>query len=815
MLGQVIDRYTLVEKLGSGGMGEVYKGHHATLDHYRAVKVLPPHLSQNPELVERFLREAKRGAALNHPNIVRLEHVGQKDGFHYLVMDYIPGRNLRQLIDDYGPLSPELAVRILVQICRALAYAHQAGVIHRDVKPSNILVDESGRAVLSDFGVARWSASEDSALTGAGVTLGTPEYASPEQIRGDSIDGRSDLYSLGVVLYEALTCEIPFRARLRNNVRRQQLDKTPDPPRFYNPAIPAALDRIILKALAKNPDERYGSATELETALREAIGLPSPQVAPSEPPPVAVASEPGTIAGTTSNDEVGVASEGPRRDQDSVAARERTSDSTDNPDPTPIDNPRYTGPEPPAAVTAAPKTSVPPRAPIPPKAPTGPAPQWPTSWPEARQRGTEAWQRGTETWQHWTAHWRQLPESTREQHVAIVTGVGLLVFVFAAVLSLDRLVSAGAAGRFTAEKGVDPKSGKEYGIVRAHGMPVIVLTQPANDMKPAQRAVWTAERLERLLAGARGGPLLPEQIEVMHDARGALVLARHPKNANSEVPDPDDIVVTVDAPTASTYAGTNRTSLALWWRDVLRDQLRLARGRPPVFTYNTSYATALDQVYQKVETRRQGSWIPPGTIRSAIKGLSPKLRESLDEAWHTVPAAWRAGGPEPTAPSRGVTPAAAVSSSERPSIRRENVVASDSIPGLSALSVIDGNPRTTWQSRQGTRFAGQRHWLKITVPPGARVGELEVQEGKRGNPRSQFRIKQIKATFSDGSFQRLSRNTPTEPLRFSLAPRSTNWVKLEVEQVFANPRPRVAHLCISEVQLWEPKAPAQTLSVRR
>jgi hypothetical protein len=146
-------------------------------------------------------------------------------------------------------------------------------------------------------------------------------------------------------------------------------------------------------------------------------------------------------------------------------------------------------------------------------------------------------------------------------------------------------------------------------------------------------------------------------------------------------------------------------------------------------------------------------------------------------------------------------------------VRRENIAASDHVPGLPALAAIDGDAGTAWQSRQGPRYAGQRHWLKITVPPGARVSGVELQEGSRSNPRSQFRIKQVKATFSDGSVQRLWRQKPTDPLRLTRPARPTNWVKLEVEQVFANPRPRAAHLCVAEVRLWGPSNPA--LSVKR
>jgi hypothetical protein len=321
-----------------------------------------------------------------------------------------------------------------------------------------------------------------------------------------------------------------------------------------------------------------------------------------------------------------------------------------------------------------------------------------------------------------------------------------------------------------------------------------------------------------MLAGARGGSLQPEQIEAVHDARGELVLARRHRGASNELPNPDDVLVTVDASTATTYAGTNRTSLALWWRDVLRDQIRLARGRPPVFTYNTTYAAALDQVFKKAEPQRQGSWIPPGAIRSAFQGLTPSQRENLEEAWHTVPTAWRAGGadPAPSAPaSTSTTGSFGVTSGAREVVRRESVTVSDSIPGPSPNAAIDDDPSTAWQSRQGSWFGGKRHWLKVMVPPGSRVSELEVEEGPRDRKQMRFRIKQVKATFSDGSVQRFWRQKVTDPFRFTLTPRKTDWVKLEVERVFAHPRPGAAHICVSEVRLWGPKAEQQTLSVKR
>ena len=755
MLGQVIDRYTLVEKLGSGGMGEVFKGHHASLDQYRAVKVLPPHLSHHPELVERFRREARRGAALVHPNIVRLEHVGEQDGLHYLVMDYVPGRSLRQLIDEHGPLSPERAARIVIEICRALGHAHAHGVIHRDVKPSNILVEEGGQALLTDFGIARWPAANEPGLTPKGETVGTPEYMSPEQIRGEAMDGRSDLYSLGVVLYEALTGELPFPARSTASIKRQHLEKQPDPPRFHNPAVPEALERVVLQALAKDPAERFSAASELEQALLQAVDEPT---APARNTLNGRTRESVTLAGTSTLGWLGgTTSEAVSPDVVSVAATAGLGGAG------------RSGPQSGASREEQDERPTVLTAPDLPREPVRDRPR--------ASRPTE---------------WSELWERLRRQKLAVGAGAAFLTILLA-VLLLQRLGSAGATGRFTAEKAVDPRTGDEYGIVRAHGLPVFVITQPFGELKPAQRAERTAEQLERMLAGERGGPLEAQQLDAVHNGRGELVLARRRKGVISREPDPEDVIVTVDAPTATSYAGTSRSNLALWWRDLLRDQIRLARGKPPVSTFDTRYGRILDTVYQRVEPKRRDGWVPPQEIRRAVNDLSDPHQEVVKEAWHTVPAAWRSAGNEALPTRAGLE-----------QVRRVNASASDTLPGTSSQALIDGDPLTTWQSHHGPRHHGRRHWIKVSVPEGARVSEIELREGTRSRPQYQLRIKQAKATFSDGSSQRLWRRKPSDPLRISLAPRTTRWVKVDVEQVFANAEPHESHLCVSEVRLWGP-----------
>lgn len=753
MLGQVIDRYMLVERLGSGGMGDVFKGHHASLDQYRAVKVLPPHLSRNPALLERFLREARRGAQLSHPNIVRLEHVGEQDGLHYLVMDYVAGPSLRQVIDEQGALPPKRAGHLALQVCRALGYAHAHGVIHRDVKPSNLLLAEDGQALLTDFGIARWSPTDDPSLTAAGETVGTPEYMSPEQIRGEPLDGRSDLYSLGVVLYEALTGELPFAARSKASVKRAHLEKQPDPPRFHNPAMPEALERVVLQALAKDPSERFASAGDMAQALQQALELPVAGAAAKGPGretvTLAETSTLGWLGGTSSEsrspEAISVAATaGPVLNGTSSRAAGAEREEQD---------------ERPTVLTR----------------PASPPPTRRASQPQA------AWER-----------WRGVWERVRQPKLAAGTGAALGIILLA-VLLLQRLGSAGATGRFTAEKAVDPRTGDEYGIVRAHGVPIFVITRPFGELKPAQRAERTAERLERMLSGERGGPLEPDQLDAVHNGRGELVLARRRKGTPSREPDPEDVVVTVDAPTASTYAGTSRTSLALWWRDLLRDQIRLAHGKPPVSTYDTRYGRILDTVYQRIEPKRREGWVAPHEIRRAVDDLSDPHQEVVKEAWHTVPSAWRAESTDTLPIRAGLEP-----------VHRESASASDSLNGTSPRALIDGDLKTAWQSHHGATHHGARHWLKISVPDGARVSEVEVWEGTRSRPDYQLHIKQAKATFSDGSFKRLWRRKPTDPIRISLPPRATRWVKLEVEQVFQNRDPHESHLCVSEVRLWGP-----------
>ncbi|MBN1659568.1 MAG: protein kinase [Anaerolineae bacterium] len=286
--GNTIGEYEIVAEIGRGGMGVVYRGYQASLDRYLAIKVLPPELGFNQAFLERFQREARAVAKLRHPNIVVIHDVGEDRGTNYLVMEFLEGRTLQDVIDQAaaeGPLSPERAVRIVEQIASALDYAHERGFVHRDVKPANIFVGPTGpggaeRATLTDFGIAKAigreaGAAEPEALTRAGTLMGTPEYMSPEQAAGEEIDHRADLYALGVVVYEIFTGRAPFQAPTPHAVLHQIIYEPPPQPCTLNPAISPEIEAVILKAIAKRPEERFQSGAELAQALHAAVGAGS------------------------------------------------------------------------------------------------------------------------------------------------------------------------------------------------------------------------------------------------------------------------------------------------------------------------------------------------------------------------------------------------------------------------------------------------------------------------------------------------------------------------------------------------------------
>jgi eukaryotic-like serine/threonine-protein kinase len=264
-------RYRIMRKLGSGGMADVYLAEDEELGRRVAIKILNDKYAPDEQFVERFRREAKNAAGLSHPNIVSIYDRGEAEGTYYIAMEYLDGRSLKELVVARGPLPIPDAIAATRQVLAALRFAHRKGVVHRDIKPHNVMADADGRLKVTDFGIARAGVSQ---MTEAGSIIGTAQYLSPEQARGAPVDQRSDLYSMGIVLYEMLTGQVPFTGESPVEIAMKHLSDTPRPPSLLRPDIPPDLDMVVLRALAKSPDDRFQTAEEMDTELeRVAAGV--------------------------------------------------------------------------------------------------------------------------------------------------------------------------------------------------------------------------------------------------------------------------------------------------------------------------------------------------------------------------------------------------------------------------------------------------------------------------------------------------------------------------------------------------------------
>lgn len=284
-------RYRLDEIIGEGGMAVVYRGYDTLLNRIVAIKLLRAQYGADDNFLKRFEREAQSVARLSHPNIVNVYDVGQDGDSRYIVMEYVDGRNLKELIRRQGPFSVDGATYIIRQVAGALDYAHAHGIIHRDIKPQNILVDQEGNVKVADFGIAK--GLSDATLTEVGIGMGTVHYVSPEQARGEHAVPGSDIYATGVVLYEMLTKRVPFEADAPVGVAMQHVNSAPPPPSQFNPALTPGVEAVVLRALAKDPADRFPTATALADALERRETNPAagatramPTTVMAGPPPV-------------------------------------------------------------------------------------------------------------------------------------------------------------------------------------------------------------------------------------------------------------------------------------------------------------------------------------------------------------------------------------------------------------------------------------------------------------------------------------------------------------------------------------------------
>src|ERR1700761_1056466 len=270
--GAIVDnRYKVLSRLGAGGMADVFLAEDQQLGRKVALKLLHRRFAADPDFVERFRREAQAAAGLQHPNVVSVYDRGSFDGTYYIAMEYLPGRSLKQLIRQEAPLDPVRTIDITIQILKAARFAHRRGIIHRDLKPHNVIIDEADHAKVTDFGIARAGASD---MTETGSIMGTAQYLSPEQAQGHAVSAGSDLYSIGVVLYELLTARVPFDAESPVTIALKHVSESPTPLSAINPNVPPELEQTVLWVLNKDPADRPVDADQLITVLdhcRQAI----------------------------------------------------------------------------------------------------------------------------------------------------------------------------------------------------------------------------------------------------------------------------------------------------------------------------------------------------------------------------------------------------------------------------------------------------------------------------------------------------------------------------------------------------------------
>jgi serine/threonine protein kinase len=278
--GNVVGNYKVIDKIGEGGMGAVFKGIDLMLEREVAIKMLRPELASQPQVVERFRSEAVTLAKLNHPNIATLYSFLRQGEDFFMVMEFVRGETLDSLIRRSGAMPCDRAITLLCQALEGIDHAHRMGIVHRDIKPANMMLTETGTLKVMDFGIARVLGT--SRMTKQGNIVGTIEYMSPEQVRGQETDARSDIYSLGILLYEMVTGRVPFSSDSEYDLMKMQIEDAPPPPRVFSDQIPQGVEQAIMRSLAKRSEARFQGAAEFRNVLLSAIGMP---VAPTPPTP--------------------------------------------------------------------------------------------------------------------------------------------------------------------------------------------------------------------------------------------------------------------------------------------------------------------------------------------------------------------------------------------------------------------------------------------------------------------------------------------------------------------------------------------------